>query len=220
MNSWLAAFVVKLSIVLVFAFVSLTWLTFCVKALEVTVVGAPELSVVGVGLLLIKLSTKADVTLGAKVVENVLASGGTIGINGIGWGCMGWDTFVTVTGAVNRAAAVGAVCGSSNGCDGFYKISKSIWELQENFRLTTYSSRRSDSNWNSMQVSEANSSSKASFSSPLWVRRDHNFPTRIFVTIVNVKLQRLSFVRFNQREKIFTFVQNWIGADDIVTKWP
>lgn len=84
MNSWLAAFVVKLSIVLVFAFVSLTWLTFCVKALEVTVVGAPELSVVGVGLLLIKLSTKADVTLGAKVVENVLASGGTIGINGIG----------------------------------------------------------------------------------------------------------------------------------------
>lgn len=40
----------------------------------------------GVGLLLIKLSTKADVTLGTIGGENVLAKGGTIGINGIGCG--------------------------------------------------------------------------------------------------------------------------------------
>lgn len=93
---------------------------FCVKALEVTVVAAPELNVVGVGLLLIKLSTKAEVTLGANVVENVLASGGTIGINGIGCGgWMGCETGVTVIGAVKRAAPVGTVWGSSNGCDGF-----------------------------------------------------------------------------------------------------
>lgn len=58
--------------------------TFCATGLGVTVVGAAELNVVGVGLLLIKLSTRADVTLVCIVVENVLASGGTIGMNGIG----------------------------------------------------------------------------------------------------------------------------------------
>lgn len=41
---------------------------------------------VGVGLLLIKLSTSAEVTVGAIIDVNVLASGGTIGMKGIGWG--------------------------------------------------------------------------------------------------------------------------------------
>jgi hypothetical protein len=58
----------------------------CKTGLEVTVVGATKLIVVGVGLLLIKLSTSADVTLVCMVVENVLASGGTIGMKGIGCG--------------------------------------------------------------------------------------------------------------------------------------
>lgn len=55
----------------------------CGTELDVTVVEAVELKVVGVGLLLIKLSTSADVTVGTKIEENVLASGGTIGIKGI-----------------------------------------------------------------------------------------------------------------------------------------
>lgn len=40
----------------------------------------------GVGLLLIKLSTRADVTLGTMGGANVLVKGGTIGMNGIGCG--------------------------------------------------------------------------------------------------------------------------------------
>lgn len=117
MKSWLA-FVVKLSIALVLAFLSFSkaftsvancWLMLCGAALEVTVVGASELSVVGVGLLLIKLSTKADVTEGEKTDENVLASGGTIGMKGIGCGgLIVWDggivgTLVAVTVAVEGA---------------------------------------------------------------------------------------------------------------------
>lgn len=86
----------KLSIGVVFAFAILSatatsggvkgWLVFCGTALDVTVVGEAELKVVGVGLLLIKLSTKADVTLGEKIEEKVFASGGTIGMKGIGCG--------------------------------------------------------------------------------------------------------------------------------------
>jgi hypothetical protein len=73
MKSWLAVFSVNEFIALVLAFTSGSdvvattgddWLTLCGMALEVTVVGATELSVVGVGLLFIKLSTRAEVTLG------------------------------------------------------------------------------------------------------------------------------------------------------------
>jgi len=92
----LAVLLVKLSTALVFAFVMFSaallvsvpscWLIFCGTALDVTVVGAPKLKVVGVGLLFIKLSTNADDTLGVRVEENVLARGGTIGMKGIGCG--------------------------------------------------------------------------------------------------------------------------------------
>lgn len=89
-KSWLA-FVVKLSIALVFAFNSFSadtgcWLMFCEAELGLTVVAATELKVVGVGLLLIRLSTRAEVTLVCIDVVKVLASGGTIGMNGIGCG--------------------------------------------------------------------------------------------------------------------------------------
>lgn len=90
MKSWLAALDANEFIALVLAFASFsnarTWLMFCGTALDVTVVGAPALCVTGVGLLLIKLSTRAEVTLGCMVEENVFASGGTIGMNGIGCG--------------------------------------------------------------------------------------------------------------------------------------
>lgn len=66
-NIWLAAFAASASIALVIEFVSCS-VAFegcgTTLALEVTVVGATELKVVGVGLLLIKLSTSADDTLG------------------------------------------------------------------------------------------------------------------------------------------------------------
>lgn len=79
-KSWLA----ELSLTLVLAFASFSADCWLGIALEVMVVDMPAL--VGVGLLLIKLSTKADVTLGSIVDENVLASGGTIGMKGIGCG--------------------------------------------------------------------------------------------------------------------------------------
>lgn len=87
MKSWLV-FVVKLSIALVFALATFSacWWFAWGEALGVTVVGAAELSVVGVGLLLMRLSTSAEVTVGTKADEKVLASGGTIGMKGIGWG--------------------------------------------------------------------------------------------------------------------------------------
>lgn len=127
----LAVLLVKLSTALVFAFVMFSaallasvascWLIFCGTALDVTVVGAPKLRVVGVGLLFIKLSTNADDTLGVVRVEvNVLARGGTIGMNGIG--CAG--LMVCVWGAdvgTELVAGVGIdeVKPSSNGCEGF-----------------------------------------------------------------------------------------------------
>lgn len=91
------------------------WLTFWGTALDVTVVGAPKLKVVGVGLLLIKLSTNADVTLGVMDEENVLARGGTIGMNGIGWG----GKIVCDCGAIEAATAA-VVWPSSKGCEGLY----------------------------------------------------------------------------------------------------
>lgn len=57
-----------------------------VKELEVIVTAPPTLDVGGtwVGLLLIRLSTSADVTDGLRVVAKVFASGGTIGMKGMG----------------------------------------------------------------------------------------------------------------------------------------
>lgn len=122
-KSWLAALVASVSIALVLAFVSLsvTCTDDCGKALDVTVVGAPDVCITGVGLLLIKLSTKADVTLGCIVDVNVFARGGTIGINGIGCGgLIVWDGAIvgTLVAGVNGSAVV-VIWVSNKGCAGF-----------------------------------------------------------------------------------------------------
>lgn len=144
MKSWLAVFVTRLSIAVVFAFVSvsraLTSETNCCAlfwgtAVVVTVVEATELIVVGVGLLLIKLSTSADVTVGFNEV-NVFAKGGTIGMNGKGCGglivCEAGmvGTFVLVTnvpGDVNW--------GSNKGWDGPWKKECQIFYLKNQLKL-------------------------------------------------------------------------------------
>lgn len=80
-NNWLATFDAKLSTEL-----GSCWTFVCGNGcwLLITLVTV----VASNGLLLIKLSTNADVTVGALnglELENVFASGGTIGINGVGW---------------------------------------------------------------------------------------------------------------------------------------
>lgn len=81
-----------------------------------------------------------------------------------------------------------------------------------------YRSRCGDSYRNPMQVSEANSSTKASLASPFRIGSNYNFATRILVAIINVKFQRLSFVRFDERKKVFAFMKNRVSADDVVAE--
>lgn len=80
-----------------------------------TVVEATELMVAGVGLLLIKLSTRAEVTLGAIVDENVLASGGTIGMKGIDCAVLAVCETGTFVGTCVLMPEFDVTCDSSKG---------------------------------------------------------------------------------------------------------
>jgi hypothetical protein len=69
-----------------------------------------------------------------------------------------------------------------------------------------------------MQVTKANSCSKTSFASPFAVRRDDDLPARVFIAIVDIKLQLLSLVSLNQREEVFALMENRISANDVIAE--
>lgn len=59
---------------------------------------------------------------------------------------------------------------------------------------------------------------RLTFTAPFGIWFDRDIAARIVIRIIYIELERSLFMRFDQCEEIFAFVQNGVGTNDVIAE--